>query len=306
MAQAADGFFNTKVDMDEVQVFVIPERNVRGRLARLGPVLDRILADHGYPPVIEALLAEALVLTALLGSTLKNGEGQFTIQAQAQGGPVDLMVCDYRNGEIRGYIRHDAELLAQAGEPETLEELFGTGYFAITFDQDVSGERYQGIVPLEGRSLSDAAERYFAQSEQIPTLVRIATRREGDGAIASGLLLQYLPHGEEGQERLHVREELPEWEHAQALAATLKDEELTDTSLSFQRILWRLFNEEERVTLAEPTRLSRGCRCDLAHIRSVIGRFGDEDRAEMVGDDGLIRVDCAFCAKSFGIDPGLS
>src|SRR5438067_969587 len=155
----------------------IPSRNARGRIARLGPALDRVLANHGYPPLVEKLLAEALTLTALLGSLLKEPEGQLTLQAQTDGGIIDLLVCDYLGGELRGYVRHDPERLDSASEEPTLEELFGKGYLAITFDQPVANERYQGIVPLEGKNLAEAAQSYFAQSEQIPSLVRLAAEK---------------------------------------------------------------------------------------------------------------------------------
>src|SRR4029079_1209644 len=183
----------------------IPARNARGRIARLGSVLDTILASHNYPAIIEKLLAEALTLTALLGSLLKEPQGQLTLQAQTEGGPVDLMVCDYLGGGLRGYVRHHAENVAALGEEPTLQELFGTGYLAITFDQPLAKERYQGIVPLEGKSLGEAAQSYFAQSEQIPSLVRLAAQKRGDHWFAGGLLLQHLPEGEEGRERLHTR-----------------------------------------------------------------------------------------------------
>jgi molecular chaperone Hsp33 len=145
----------------------MPSRNARGRIARLGPVVDSILHSHEYPPILENLLAEALTLTALLGSLLKEPQGQLTLQAQTEGGIIDLLVCDYLGGELRGYVRHDPERLQNASAEPTLQELFGKGYLAITFDQPVSDERYQGIVPLEGKNLAEAAQSYFAQSEQI-------------------------------------------------------------------------------------------------------------------------------------------
>lgn len=292
--------------LDTAIGFIIPDRHVRGRIARLGPTIDQILARHGYPPLIERVLGEALVLTALLGSTLKHSEGQLTLQAQAEGGVIDLMVCDYRDGELRGYVRHDPDRLAEAPADPSLFALFGKGYLAITFDQMVSGERYQGIVPLEGGSLAEAAEAYFAQSEQIPSFVRLSVAREGEGQhIAAGLLLQHLPEGEEGRERLHTRLDHPEWEAVHTLAATVTSGELLDRELPLETLLWRLFSEEGEIRVLAPVDYRRGCRCDLAYIRSVIARFPEEDRAEMVDDDGLISVDCAFCAKRFGIDPAI-
>ncbi|NWK97123.1 molecular chaperone Hsp33 [Sphingobium lactosutens] len=280
--------------------FTIPGRHARGRLVRLGPVLDDVLAAHAYPPPIERVLASALVLAALLGSTLKLADGQLTLQAQTENGVISLLVADYKNGELRGYAKFDADRLAELGPNPSLFGLFGKGYLAITFDQAVTGERYQGIVPLEGESLAHAAELYFFQSEQIPSIIRITTRHDaGAGCVAAGLMLQHLPEGEVGRERLHVRHDHPEWEHVQALAVTLKDEELTNSELPLTDIVWRLFHEEDEVRVTEAAPLVKGCRCDLAHIRSVIGRFPPEERAEMADDQGIIGVDCAFCSRIF-------
>jgi molecular chaperone Hsp33 len=281
----------------------IPARNARGRIARLGSVVDSILASHAYPPLIETLLAEALTLTALLGALLKEPQGQLTLQAQTSGGIVDLLVCDYRGGELRGYVRHDPERLADAPSDPKLEDLFGTGYLAITFDQPVSDERYQGIVPLEGRNLAEAAQSYFAQSEQIPSLVRLAAEKRGDHWQAGGLLLQHLPEGEEGRERLHTRLDHPDWPHVAILGGSVKPEELTDPTVPLDDLLWRLFHEEDELRTLAAIALSRGCRCDPDYVRSVIARFPAEEREAMVGDDGVIRVDCAFCSSSFEIPP---
>jgi molecular chaperone Hsp33 len=282
----------------------IPSRNARGRIARLAGTVDAVLANHGYPPAIEQLLAEALTLTALLGSLLKEPEGQLTLQAQTEGGIVDLMVCDYLGGELRGYVRHDPERLASAPAEPTLSELFGKGHLAITFDQPVAKERYQGIVPLEGKNLGEAAQSYFAQSEQIPSLVRLAARKSSGHWVAGGLLLQHLPEGEEGRERLHTRLDHPDWPHVAILGGSVKTEELTDPDLPLDDLIWRLFHEEEEVRTLPGVALKRGCRCDPDYVRSVIARFPADEREAMVGDDGLIRVDCAFCSSSFAIQPG--
>jgi molecular chaperone Hsp33 len=281
----------------------IPSRNARGRIARLGSVVDSILGSHKYPPVIEQLLAEALTLTALLGSLLKEPQGQLTLQAQTEGGAIDLLVCDYLGGELRGYVRHDAARLDELPAAPTLQELFGKGYLAITFDQPVSDERYQGIVPLEGKNLGDAAQSYFAQSEQIPSLVRLAAEKRGEKWFAGGLLLQHLPEGEEGRERLHTRLDHPDWPHVAILGGSVKADELTDPTLALDDLIWRLFHEEDEVRTLAAIKLSRGCRCDPAYVRSVIARFPPDEREAMVGDDGVIRVDCAFCSSSFAIEP---
>ncbi len=224
----------------------VPSRHARGRAARIGPALEAILANHGYPPLIEQLLAEA-------------------------------------------------------GPNPTLFSLFGRGYLAITFDQPATNERYQGIVPLEGEGLAEAAESYFAQSEQIPSIVRLAASKDELGWVAGGLMFQHLPEGEEGRDRLHTRLDHPEWPHVAVLVGSVKSEELLDRELPLDDLVWRLLHEEDEVRTLAPVTLSKGCRCSPDYIASVIARFPPEERAEMVGDDGLIRVDCAFCATSFPI-----
>ena len=293
---------------DQPLIFTLPAQDARGRVVRLGPVLNTILSAHDYPPVAEKVLAEALVLTAMLGSTQKDPTSQLTLQAQTQNGPISLLVCDYINGQLRGYVSFDADALIAAGPEPTLFGLFGKGFLAITFDQGATDERYQGIVPLEGASIAEAAEQYFRQSEQVPTVVRMAVSRSPTlGCIAAGVLIQQLPLGEDGGERLDVRAERlgaeVAWEHVAVIAETLTAEELTDPDLSLESLVWRLYNEEEEVRVVQGDRLSRGCRCDPAYLATVIARFPDEDRAEMIDDSGSILIDCAFCSRQFAIDP---
>jgi molecular chaperone Hsp33 len=279
--------------------FTIPSRSARGRIVRVGPLLDEILSSHDYPAPVARILSEAITMTALLGAMLKDAGGQLTLQAQTEAGIVDLLVCDYRGGELRGYVRFDPERLAAFASVPSLEALFGKGYLAITFDQAVTGERYQGIVPLEGASLADAAQSFFAQSEQIPSLVRIAV--DDTGHVAGGILVQHLPEGEEGRERLHTRLDHPEWDHVRILAETVKAKELYDPELPLDTLLWRLFHEEEEIRVLSSIPLTKGCRCNFEHIRSVISRFHAEERAEMVDQDGFISVDCEFCSRVFPI-----
>jgi molecular chaperone Hsp33 len=292
----------TQLLTDVVLGVTIPARDARGRIARLGPVVDGVLAKHNYPPLIETLLAQALTLTALLGALLKEPQGQMTLQAQTQGGIVDLMVCDFRAGELRGYVRYDRERLADASMAPVLKELLGDGYLAITFDQQ-KAERYQGIVPIEGKDLAEAAQSYFAQSEQIPSIVRLAAEKRDGHWSAGGLLFQHLPEGEEGRDRLHTRLDHPDWPHVAILAGSVKADELTDPGLPLDDLVWRLFHEEEEIRTLPAISLAKGCRCDPDYVRSVIRQFPEDERAEMVGDNGLIRVDCAFCSSSFAFSP---
>jgi molecular chaperone Hsp33 len=290
-------------DLDRAIGFTIPGKHARGRMTRLGPALDEILHAHAYPPAIELLLAEALTLTALLGSTLKDAGGQLTLQAQTKGGVVSLLVCDYKGGELRGYVQYDEDKFAEAGPNPSLFALFGTGYLAVTFDQSATRERYQGIVPLDGESLAQAAENYFRQSEQIPSLIRLGIRRDGASGklIAGGLFLQHLPEGEEGRERIHTRLDHPEWHHVEAMGSTMGADELADPAIPLETLVWRLFNEEPEVRILSGVELRRGCRCDPDYIQQVLAKFPADERQKMADADGLITVDCAFCAKKFPV-----
>jgi molecular chaperone Hsp33 len=287
---------------DSLLQFTLPDRNARGRVVRLGPALEDILSAHPYPPALKHLLSEALVLTALMGALLKDDGSQLTLQAQADEGIVNLLVCDFRGGELRGYARLDEKRFAELGPNPALEEVFGGGFLAITFDLAATGQRYQGIVPLEGSSLSHAVERYFAQSEQVPTVIRTAVRGGHGGVIAGGLLAQHLADGEEGRERLHVRMDHPEWEHVALLAGSLTEDELVDPDLSLEALVWRLFHEEREVRVLPDNEITRGCRCSVVHFEKVLARFPKEDRNDMRDENGIIRVDCAFCSREFLIE----
>lgn len=286
---------------DRILNFSIPARDARGRVVRLGAVVEQVLSAHAYPAPITHLLAEALVLAALMGSLLKDDDGQLTMQAQTESGIVDLLVCDYRGGELRGYVRFDVDRLVTIGANPSLDALFGKGYLAITFDIPSTRQRYQGIVPLEGESLAEACQSYFAQSEQVPTLIRVAVRSGPDGCIAGGFLVQHLAEGEEGRERLHARHDHPEWDHVAALAGSIRHSELLDPQLSLEALVWRLFHEEEEVRVQPGSALTRGCRCSIDHYTAIVAKFPDADREDMRNDAGLIIVDCAFCSRLFEI-----
>jgi molecular chaperone Hsp33 len=290
----------TETFSDKLMGFTLPGRSARGRLVRLDDVLDTVLSAHDYPAPITHLLGEALVLGTLIGGLLKGEAAQMTMQAQTNGGIVRLLVCDYRAGAVRGYVDFDDERLAGLGANPTLEALFGEGYLAITFDTE-GAQRYQGIVPLEGSSLAEACESYFSQSEQVPTLIRVASRAGANGRMAAGLLVQHLADGEEGRERLHVRLDHPDWEHVATMAGSISHDELLDRDLSLEAIVWRLFHEEDEVRVLDGAALSRGCRCSAEHYATIIARFPPEDQAEMRNADGVIAVDCAFCSRVFAL-----
>jgi len=284
---------------DNILSFAIPAKNCRGRVVRLGSVIDDILAAHDYPLVIRDVLTEAVCLTAMLGALLKDEESQLTLQAQTEAGVINLLACDYKDGALRGYVDFDRERLAAQPVEPGLMALFGKGYLAITFDQPAPGGRNQGIVPLEGASLAEAVQNYFFQSEQIPTLIRVAIDETDGKVVTGGLLVQHLPDGEDGRDRIHVRLDHPEWEHVEIMSGSVQPEELTASALPLEEILWRLFSESDEVRVLSGKPCVKGCRCNEDHIRDVIARFPKEDKKDMVDEEGNIGIDCAFCSKKF-------
>ncbi len=285
---------------DSVLGFTVPHRHARGRLARMTVSVREVLAAHDYPAPLAKLLGEALMLTALLGATMREEEGQLTLQAQAEGGPVQLLVCDWRAGSLRGYLQL-REGHGEVAEGATLSQMFGTGYLAITLEQTRASERYQGIVPLEGESLCRAVEGYFSSSEQVPTLLRVAVDLHEGGWVAGGLLVQHLPEGEIGKARLFTHDVHPDWQHVATLTGSIDKAELTDESLPLDTLLWRLLNEDE-VRVIPAVALRRQCHCSADHFRTVLMRFPEDERAEMRTEEGLIVVNCEFCNKSYPLD----
>lgn len=290
---------------DQVLPFQVDSVDVRGRIVRLGPLLNDILHAHAYPTPAASLLAEALALTALLGSIFVKDGGQITLQARGNG-PVHLLVCDYRMpGELRAYCGFDPERVA-ALDPShlspRLEHICGEGYLALTVEPPKQ-ERSQGIVALEGEDLSEAAASYFNNSAQIPTVCKLAARYDGfrETWTAGGMLLQHLSRGEEGSTRLFASEEHVHWAHARTIAATLTAEELVDPSLSAEEILWRLYHETPPRVFS-PKMLSRGCRCSLERVKSVLRQFSMEALMDMREPDGSFKMNCAFCSRDWVVE----
>ncbi len=307
-------------DDDVVLPFVIEPLESRGRVVRLGASVDAILARHGYPEAVARLVGEAAALTVLLGSALKF-EGRFQVQTRTNG-IVDMIVVDFDAPDrLRAFARFDAEALAlaQAEGRATPLQVLGTGHLALTIDQGNDMSRYQGVVPLEGQGLEDAAHQYFRQSEQIPTLVRLAVAQSvtGEGVHwrAGGLIVQFLPHSTDRLRQAdlhpgdapeggdyHEPSEDDAWSEAKALAATVEDHELVDPTLSSERLLYRLFHERGvKVFGGQPIR--EACRCSTDRITEMLRRFKPRERADMVGDNGRIGVTCEFCSTHRDFEP---
>lgn len=280
---------------DLVLAFEVKPLGVRGRIVRLGSVVDDILRRHDYPPAVSALLAEAVALTALLGAALKF-EGKFILQTKTDG-PVDMIVADFLSPfGLRGYARFDKEKVAGL---TTQAELLGQGYLAMTVDQGQEMERYQGIVALDGSDLTVAALAYFAQSEQIPTTIRLAagpliTRGGNPSWRAGAIMVQHLPR--EGGAH-------DDWEKARILLETVEAHEMLDPTLGPESLLYRLYHEDG-VTVYPGTPLQRHCTCSRASVLEMLQGFSAEDRADMV-ENSRIGVTCEFCSTRYDFDPAL-
>ena len=310
---------------DHVVPFEVGGLDLRGRAVQLGPVLDTILPRHGYPEPVAALLAQAMVLTVLLGTALKF-EGKFIVQTRTDG-PVDLLVADFATPHsLRAYARFDAEKLEAAvvAGRTAPEELLGKGVLALTVDQGAFMQRYQGIVQLDGASLEEVARTYFRQSEQIPTDLRLSVARQivpgADGPVAhwraGGLLAQFLPeapermraadlpggddpNGDEGEDVQDGADDA--WAEVRSLLATISPDELFDPTVGSERLLYRLFHEHG-VRVFDSVAIKDDCSCSREKIRAILDGFTAEEITEST-ENGTIRVSCEFCSQHYEFDP---
>ncbi|WP_034991358.1 Hsp33 family molecular chaperone [Beijerinckia mobilis] len=326
MNESAARFVSDHGEDDSVLPFAVEPLDVRGRVVKLGPALDHILSQHGYPAPIARLLGEAVVLTVLLGSSLKI-EGRFQLQTRSDG-VVDMLVVDFDAPDrLRAFARYDAQRLAFA-DRET--DLIGKGHLAFTIDPGNEMSRYQGIVAMEGQGLEEAAHQYFRQSEQIPTFVRLAVAEavtgSGDSQAtawrAGGIMLQFLPTSPERQRQADFDPgDIPEgyesaegaaqgedaqedeaWSEAKILAGTIEDHELVDPTLSSERLLYRLFHERG-VKVFAPQTVHDSCRCSREGIARMLRNFTPQERQDMIGDNGKIGVTCEFCSTFREFEP---
>lgn len=319
--QAELGEFGFAGD-DRVVPFQVEGLDVRGRAVQVGPLVNTILDRHAYPQPVARLLAEAIVLTVLIGTSLKF-DGKFTVQTKGDG-PVDLLVADFSTPEsVRAYARFNEEALAEAvAEGRTSpEQLLGNGVLAFTIDQGAFMQPYQGIVPLDGSTLEDIAGVYFRQSEQIPTRVRLGAAelfdRDENGKPrrtwrAGGLIAQFLPeapdrmrlpdlHGGDGDERDFEVSHDDAWEEARMLVDTIDADELTDPQVGIERLLFRLFHERG-VRAYAPQAVYDRCSCSRDKIKGVLQGFSAEE-IESSTEDGKITVTCEFCSSSYDYEP---
>jgi molecular chaperone Hsp33 len=309
---------------DTILPFGVAALDLRGRVVRLGPAVDKILTGHDYPQPVAKLLGEAIVLGVMLGTALKF-EGRFILQTKTDG-PVPMLVVDFTTpGKVRACARLDKDRVAAAiaaGKADA-GALLGRGHLAMTIDQGAEMSRYQGLVALEGGTLEDAAHEYFLRSEQIPTRVRLAVAEEFRAATggpshrwrAGGILLQFVPRA---PERARVPDldpgdapegvephSIPEddaWVEGRSLIETVEDIELIDPALSSEQLLYRLFHERG-VRVFRSAELRAECSCSRHSVEAMLRSFPQADRDDMV-ENGVISVTCEFCSETYVFQPG--
>lgn len=296
---------------DVLVPFRLERANLRGRAARLGPAIDAILSRHDYPVPVASLLGEALALTAVLAGTLKY-DGIFTLQAKGDG-PIKLLVCDVTSdGALRGFAEVDSEKFTALGDASPdgpVPRFLGAGYLAFTVDQGADMDRYQGIVELTGATLTECAQHYFRQSEQIDTLLRLGVGRpDGEHWSASALMIQRVPMiggrgGAAGkaaacnEDAGHIDEEQREddWRRLAIVLGTVRNEEALADDADPARLLYRLFHEDG-VRVFEPQTLRDQCRCSDERAENALRMLSEEELDDMK-IDGEITVSCQFCSR---------
>lgn len=270
-------------DTDKVQRLTFDQMDVRGVVSGLDAAYQDVLSRADYPLFLQKVLGEMLAAVVLLSSNLKI-EGRVSLQAIGEGDVRILMAESTHNHQVRGIARlaDDAALV----EMSRFDQLLEKGRMAITIDPE-NGKRYQGVVPLEGESVAQCIQKYFDQSEQLPTFLKLAA----DGERASGLLLQVLPAAGSGQD---------DWQHLATLAETLTDQELIE--LDNETLLHRLFHQEQ-VRLFDPEEISFKCECSRQRSASALQMMTEAELLDLVEEQGgKIETTCQFCNQIYSFD----
>lgn len=292
---------------DLVQPFQIDPFRLRGRLVRLGPLLDEILTRHAYPEPVAVMLGEAIALAVALAGALKY-DGVFTLQTKGDG-PIRLLVADVTTaGAVRGYAQFDEAKLAKAmaaGEvANSVPRLLGAGYLAFTVDQGEHAERYQGIVELQGASLAECTHHYFRQSEQVEAGLKVAVARVADAGggkpswRGGSLMIQRLPPG--GQAAAQEAAE-DGWRRAMILMSSCTAQELVDPALTPETLLLRLFHEDG-VRVYRRHALTARCRCSRERVERVLRMLPADELGALTTEDGDVVVTCEFCSTRYRFD----
>lgn len=269
---------------DQMHRYLFENYAVRGELVNVSQTWRDILSGHDYPQPVQQILGELLVATSLLTATLKF-DGDITVQLQGDG-PLNLAVI---NGNNRQEMRGVARMQGDIADGSSLKEMVGNGYLVITISPE-KGERYQGVVGLEGDTLAACLEDYFMRSEQLPTRLFLRTGAAGDQQGAGGILLQVLPAQDAGTD---------DFNHLATLTETIKTEELL--SLSANEVLWRLYHQEE-VTVYDPQDVVFKCTCSRERCGDVLKTLPQSEVDEILAEDGEIDMHCDYCGSHYVYD----
>ncbi|GAB7218970.1 Hsp33 family molecular chaperone HslO [Vibrio comitans] len=264
--------------------YLFEDLSVRGELVQLDKAYQAILDSKQYPAAVQTLLGELLVATSLLTATLKF-EGSITLQLQGDG-PVSLAVINGDNNQkMRGVARFEGEI----AETATLHDMLGKGHLVITISPD-KGERYQGVVGLEGDTLAEVLETYFERSEQLKTRLWFRIGKHEDKPHAAGMLLQVVPDGTGSAD---------DFEHLEQLTDTVKSEELF--GLPANELLYRLYNQET-VKLFEPQEVEFFCGCSRERSGAAIITVAREEINDILATEGSVGLHCDYCGTSYDFD----
>ncbi len=277
-----------------IQPFQLESSSIRGRIIRLGSVLDDILNAHDYPEPVANLTAETISLCALLSAMLKY-EGIFTLQAQGDG-PIKMVVSDMTShGIIRGCASYKEDILVGKGASPI--GCLGKGHLAFTVDQGKHTDRYQGIVALKGDALTKCVQHYFSQSEQIGTGIRLAIGKSKGKWRAGAIMLQHMPEDKSNESAGNDNTHEDDWRRAMILQESCTDDELLSQELETDDLLLRLFHEEI-VRVYDRKELSSGCRCNPERIENIVLGMSFDDIEHMAIND-KIEMTCEFCSKTY-------
>ena len=293
---------------DKCISFNLDHNLFRGRIVRLDKVLADILAPRQYPENVTAAMAETTALGVMLASLMKY-DGYFTLQMQGDGA-LSVLVTDVTSkGEVRTAAKFDEakmqaaqELRKTTGELEATPHWLGKGSLIFTIDQGKNTDLYQGIVDLQGKNLAECAMRYFKQSEQIDTYLRLFVRQTKSGKWqAAGILIQKMPTkgGKESENEADVAEL---WNEAKILTDSLQEKEIFDAKLSLQDILYRLYHEHQ-VAVNKENEYHFGCRCSRDKLFTTLSNMKAEDLDSLV-ENGTISATCNFCGQTYVFEKG--
>ena len=334
---------NTTTDEDLVLPFRIEHQEASGRLVRLGPAIDDILARHAYPDRVSEILGQALLLVAMFGSMIKDRQSamepskpgarpqeRFILQTQSDGA-INLIVADYvYPGHLRGYARFNEDAVLSLDEKQLAGKLLGKGHLAMTIDRGSETDRYQGIVSLEDEGaeagLSGAANQYFQQSEQLPTFIRLAMAKHFDAMAekttdqpqswhwrGGALMIQKLtsvgghktsPRSEPPAFPTDGPQEEEDWNRTHIISQSIKDHELLDPLLSSADLLFRLYHEDG-VRIFDPLSIKAACSCSLSGVEKMLAGFTRGERKDMTKEDGKVHITCEFCNRAYEVTPAI-